>query len=1118
MKKIFAILRKEYVETRTESLVFLLIGLAAPYLVLLSINAENEYSAKELLTEGTQWLPAGALFALWINLVILAATAFSRERENGTLETLRRTVKDWRLAAAAKFGYVLISTAVMAAVFALVWAAATRIFSGAVVWLDFISGGELKKAGYEYLNDFPLRDLQLVLLDSFVWGIFWSGRVRKQVGAIFSAVLCAVATGWVVGFAAKAFNLDPNAALACRMALLAAVLAFAPVRSRFGFRDFARAESSSEPRGPIDAKAWQEFDAIKPGGRPISAVGALLERAFGSMSLYGATFAALMIELAFLFVLRGIVFMFRATEIPVSLLTPWALLILCSAFGSGLFADVRDGNSPVRQRLPLFPTTYWLCNAFAYAVVSAVLYATAWLAMPSDGWAAEGFDLSIAALLWALSFATLLWAAALKGSRVTVAFVSFAVSLAVFLLLGAYVWNKAAGFESAEHAVKASFAATFAAFVAASYITVRRKLSARRAPIASSVPLALVAIAVACAACWDRPEYPQQPLEELTVAKQIELESTETPEEYLKRVEKIKQTLEEEISERVFPKRGNINVLTVDELNDAALHLLRTYEATKLRAAAPDAAAIAETNFYNTLNKIQNNSLMGFKTSDTLNFLNSIPERRPTPEELAQNAYVNLQYGPLEFVVNANERKSLLEWRKNKKEEWRVATWNICQCMPSRIRRSYADVGGETPNSLLSLKVGRKIYDEIVWNLLPFTFYAHHKENEVARRALVAETVVKGSYSSLGLWPQSFEEALIVGKQVPTPKGFAQDSEPILPRQVKDLSKIPPVPADTLQPFLNTDGKPFFVEGVDGNEAWSSSKGQNYVQYRVPNPDYVGKKGQVAFFTSSVPATPLYDKTGLRLLNKDGALYYAVEYDAIENGRPIQLVEDPGDDEPPFPHAENTVTTRTKRPSPPNGVPIYCRVRAVDFFGPDYRKSYELKSVWKKTVYPEPTAASVDMTKWENVYPKPTPEEILEIEKSNKSIRIEPVVSYVDDEGKEIMENSEPKYWRRTGVFADVWNVDLPEYQFAFPLADTRDLDDCSILEFQNVGDYRVIPAVEYAIKNGTVYTHKRGILFDVQSAPALSVYKRSVDPLDETAANKSKRKLLFVPLSDRRY
>ncbi|MBQ1338774.1 MAG: ABC transporter permease, partial [Thermoguttaceae bacterium] len=604
MKKIFAILRKEYMETRTESLVFLLIGLAAPYLILLGFNAQNEYSAKELLASGSQWLPAGALFALWINLVILAATAFSRERENGTLETLRRTVKDWRLAAFGKFGYVLISTAVMAAVFALVWAVATRIFSGAVVWLDFISGGELKKAGYEYLNDFPLRDLQLVLLDSFVWGIFWSGRVKKQVGAIFSAVLCAVATGWVVGFAAKEFNLDPNAALACRMALLAVVLAFAPVRSRFGFRDFARAESSSEPRGPIDAKAWQEFDAIKPGGRPISAVGALLERAFGSMSLYGATFAALMIELAFLFVLRGIVFMFPAAEIPVTLLTPWALLILCSAFGSGLFVDVRDGNSPVRQRLPLFPTTYWLCNAFAYAVVSAVLYAAAWLAMPSDGWAAD-FDLTFAALLWALSFATLLWAAALKGSRVTVAFVSFAVNFAVFLLLGAYVWNKAAGFESAEHAVKASFAATFAAFVAASYITVRRKLLARRAPIASSVPLALVAAVVACAACWDRPEFPQPTLEELTVAKQIELESTETPEEYLKRVEQIKHALEEEISERVFPK-SMVNAPTVDELNDAALHLIRTYEAAKLRAAAPDAAAIAETNFYNTLNKIQN--------------------------------------------------------------------------------------------------------------------------------------------------------------------------------------------------------------------------------------------------------------------------------------------------------------------------------------------------------------------------------------------------------------------------------------------------------------------------------------------------------------------------------
>ena len=170
MNKILAVFRKEYVETRTTTLVLLLVGLLFPLIKLGLRHGSSDTLASLLYVEP---FARGGFLAVWLNAAILCATSFARERENGTFETLRRITQDWRVAAAGKFGYALVSSLALAAFFCVE---------------SFVAA---KLGGYRPLDAFravasDFFEFALVFATtSFCWGVFWTGRVSKQTTSIF---------------------------------------------------------------------------------------------------------------------------------------------------------------------------------------------------------------------------------------------------------------------------------------------------------------------------------------------------------------------------------------------------------------------------------------------------------------------------------------------------------------------------------------------------------------------------------------------------------------------------------------------------------------------------------------------------------------------------------------------------------------------------------------------------------------------------------------------------------------------------------------------------------------------------------------------------------------------
>ena len=87
MNKVLAVFRKEYLETRTFTLVFWLVGVLFPALGALQTRYEDFGVFSNLLVNDPVTL--GGILAVWLNATFLFATSFARERENGTFQTLR---------------------------------------------------------------------------------------------------------------------------------------------------------------------------------------------------------------------------------------------------------------------------------------------------------------------------------------------------------------------------------------------------------------------------------------------------------------------------------------------------------------------------------------------------------------------------------------------------------------------------------------------------------------------------------------------------------------------------------------------------------------------------------------------------------------------------------------------------------------------------------------------------------------------------------------------------------------------------------------------------------------------------------------------------------------------
>lgn len=638
----------------------------------------------------------------------------------------------------------------------------------------------------------------------------------------------------------------------------------------------------------------------------------------------------------------------------------------------------------------------------------------------------------------------------------------------------------------------------------------RPRLIRRRVIVAAVFPVAVASLFVAGAFGWKLAKLDETPLETYALPKMIELEANEKPDEYLKRVEETRSEINREIANPVSTRFDGVDGAALEEFNGAALSFLRECEATNRFAAAPNAAVEAEANVYRTLGKLVKTPCASKAVfGELVDFLDGIPGRRPTPDRIAQNAYVSLQCGPLSFVENADERNRLLECRKRSPEDWRAAIWNLCQRTPNWIQGRYDLLDGVPQTRVLSLPKGRAEADAVTEKLYDYTVNMRDAENEVARRALLAAVVAKGADGPERGWPQTFAGVLIDGKRVQTPKGIARyEGAPILPAKIKPAQDASNVTSDLLKPFLGDDGEPFLIDGKETWYVWCAMGSPTIVMFRFP---YVvetesmseGGDSEPAVRNVSVFATALFDKVGRRLTDKNGALYYGIWYHRVEEGRPILLVDDLGDDEPPFPHDPETVLTRSRPvPTNPSGKTFYSRVRAVDPFGPADRKTTALEHVWKKTVYP--SADSDD----------PGQNEPAEETADEGKQPANPTVTYVGDDGNEILENSEPKYRARVGAFA---NTDLPPYKYEFPLNEKRDSKEkFEILQFRDVGDYVPLPESEYEIKNNKVHTRAMGILFVIPDRKALTRFDPNALMLEcKTGAAKSAA--LFVPLDDER-
>ncbi|MBQ2556132.1 MAG: hypothetical protein II561_06215 [Thermoguttaceae bacterium] len=641
----------------------------------------------------------------------------------------------------------------------------------------------------------------------------------------------------------------------------------------------------------------------------------------------------------------------------------------------------------------------------------------------------------------------------------------------------------------------------------------RPRLIRRRVIVAAVFPVAVASLFVAVAFGWKLAKLDETPLETYALPKKIELEANEKPDEYLKRVEETRSEINREIASPVSTRFDAVDRTALEDFNRAALRFLRECEATNRLAAAPNAAVEAEANVYRTLAKLVKTPCASKAVfGELVDFLDGIPGRRPTPDRIAQNAYVSLQCGPLSFVENTDERNRLLECRKRSPEDWRAAIWNLCQRTPNWIQGRYDLLDGVPQTRVLSLPKGRAEADAVTEKLRDYTVNMREAENEVARRALLAAAVAKGADGPDRDWPVSFSYVLIDDKRVETPKGIARyEGAPILPAKIKPAQDASDVTSDLLKPFLGDDGEPVLIDGKETWYVWNAMGSPTVVMFTFPRvaapaPKSEGGDSEPApnFTTGNVSvfATALFDKTGRRLTDKDGALYYGLWRHRVEEGRPIILVDDFGDDEPPFPHDPETVLTRLRPvPASPSGKTFYSRVRAVDPFGPPDKKTTALEHVWKKTVFPP-----ADSDAGQN-----DPSE----ETADGGRRpAKPTVTYVGDDGNEILENSEPKYRARVGAFA---NTDLPPYKYEFPLYQKRGAKEkFEILQFRDVGDYAPLPESEYEVKNNKVHTRAMGILFVIPDRKALTRFDPNALMLEcKTGAAKSAA--LFVPLDDER-
>ena len=724
MKKFAALFYKEFLETRWETLIFMLVGacyyFAAPR--LFSPYPVGDVGSGRLRT----FITAG-IIAMWLNATILSATAFARERENGCMETLRRIAPRWNVAALAKFCYVLASTAFIAA-----------IVYGVTLYLD-----EYHRLAFSTtLRSYFLSDGGIDLMTfvhgsglgvAFCWGVFWTGRVDRQATAIFltivSALACAVVAIASYGILTVGKGEVANAEFVNGFCLVCGLLAlaFSPVRNRFGYRDAPEGSILNESaKLSDDATDGAVFDAFKRRAAESSkpwTFPAIVAHVLREAALFFRSPASILFEFGFVIFLTAFVVSGAAnskwSEFFTGVVAPILYCVYLVSFASGLFLDAKRRGAPLKTRFGVGLWQYWLANALVAVGVALVgclcarfFFVSTRLEVFDDYGFVSGLFVAKPEF-WALAFAlatlavgAALWSAATPGGRLVVVAKTTLVIVATFVSAGLIFHNK-----FATPGAETFFFAVGALFALASIPVVAKSLKERKAvPMTLVPPIALAAtFLVPLLAPRLGVDPNPQGLPEKLPARTIfaNLPSPENTAKYSLYQTCIRCALDEYRSAassaegRALHEKGRAKMGVYDpelfpqayantepqrSINDAAKSVLLTSAATKMFAAGPKDEATAERSLYDK-------SMTALKAIGEpksflplLEFLAELPQKRPTYDEFAANKYV--YYGAKNPIVDASfaEKTTLETLRMKFPQSWNLALWNACQVEAERQR------------------------------------------------------------------------------------------------------------------------------------------------------------------------------------------------------------------------------------------------------------------------------------------------------------------------------------------------------------------------------------------------------------------------------------------------
>ncbi|MBQ9811839.1 MAG: hypothetical protein IJM54_00875 [Thermoguttaceae bacterium] len=478
MNKILAVFRKEYRETRITTLIFLLVGLLFPLIKLGLRRGSSDTLASLLYVDPFAW---GGFLAVWLNAAILCATSFARERENGTFETLRRITSDWRVAAVGKFGYALASSLALAAFFYVESLVAAKI------------GGYRPLEGFRAVTSDFFEFALVFATTTFCWGVFWTGRVSRQMTSIFLTFLCSILITAVAGWlAVSILKLTSVERLWFIKQIVGGVSLFplvaSPFKEKFGYWDNENKDvSTSSENGSGDA--WSRVDVQKKS----RAFPTLLSLAFTDAAILFKSPISILFELSILSALCA--FLYAVDYSQAKDRSIYALLFYFMLFSSGLFLDSKKKDSLVQERLGVEPNAYWFANALAGLVVWSFVFIAFVLTVPYGRHLDEQCMRSTLCALLIWGFGLSLWCAALNASRLVVGAVTFVVFSFATVFGGGVIYFAAPQFFGLENAV---FAIPFAGlllasvFAIASYNIVTRRAINRKAIWSVAIPTILI--------------------------------------------------------------------------------------------------------------------------------------------------------------------------------------------------------------------------------------------------------------------------------------------------------------------------------------------------------------------------------------------------------------------------------------------------------------------------------------------------------------------------------------------------------------------------------------------------------------------------------------------------